>query len=54
MHSETIEQFRHSHDHVMVGHHEKRTRWVVAITAAMMTIDDPDGHRVELHSTSTG
>lgn len=22
MHSETIEQFRHSHDHVMVGHHE--------------------------------
>jgi cation diffusion facilitator family transporter len=39
MHSETIEQFRHSHDHVMVGHHEKRTRWVVAITAGMMVVE---------------
>jgi cation diffusion facilitator family transporter len=39
MHAETIEQFRHSHDHVMVGHHEKRTRWVVAITAAMMIVE---------------
>lgn len=39
MHSEAIEQFRHSHDHVMVSHHEKRTRWVVAITAAMMVVE---------------
>ena len=39
MHAETIEQFRHGHDHVMVDHHERRTRWVVAITAAMMVVE---------------
>lgn len=39
MHAETIERFRHSHDHVVVDHHERRTRWVVAITAAMMVVE---------------
>jgi cation diffusion facilitator family transporter len=39
MHTETIEPFRHDHDHVMAGHHESRTRWVVLITAAMMVVE---------------
>jgi cation diffusion facilitator family transporter len=39
MHDETIERFRHSHDHVMASHHERRTKWVVAITAAMMVVE---------------
>jgi len=39
MHADTIERFRHSHDHVVVDHHEKRTRWVVVITAAMMVVE---------------
>ncbi len=39
MHAETIDQFRHTHEHVMVDHHEKRTRWVVLITAGMMVIE---------------
>ena len=39
MHAETMESFRHSHDHVVVSHHERRTRWVVVITAAMMVVE---------------
>ena len=39
MHAETMERFRHSHDHVMVDHHERRTRWVVLITATMMVFE---------------
>jgi cation diffusion facilitator family transporter len=39
MHVESIERFRHSHDHALVNHHERRTRWVVAITAAMMVVE---------------
>ena len=39
MHAETLEAFRHSHDHVVVSHHERRTRWVVVITAAMMVVE---------------
>jgi cation diffusion facilitator family transporter len=39
MHAETLEQFQHSHDHVVVDHHERRTRWVVLITAAMMVVE---------------
>jgi cation diffusion facilitator family transporter len=39
MHAETLERFRHTHDHVIVDHHERRTRWVVLITAAMMIVE---------------
>jgi cation diffusion facilitator family transporter len=39
MHTEAMDQFRHSHDYVSVDHHESRTRWVVAITAAMMVVE---------------
>ena len=36
MHTEGIAAFRHSHEHVAKDHHERRTRWVVALTSAMM------------------
>ena len=37
MHSHSIDDFQHSHDHTSsTGRHEVRTRWVVAITATMM------------------
>lgn len=37
MHTHSIEQFRHDHNHSgSTEHHEARTRWVVAITATMM------------------
>jgi cation diffusion facilitator family transporter len=39
MHAESIERFQHNHEHVIVDHHERRTRWVVAITAAMMVVE---------------
>lgn len=39
MHAETIDRFRHSHDHVVVDHYEKRTRLVVLITAAMIVVE---------------
>ncbi|MFA7604755.1 MAG: CDF family Co(II)/Ni(II) efflux transporter DmeF [Novosphingobium sp.] len=41
MHSETLSN--HRHDHIFLGdahdEHERRTRWVVALTAAMMVIE---------------
>jgi len=37
MHSTSIDHLQHEHDHSpSAEHHENRTRWVVAITAAMM------------------
>ena len=39
MQADSIEAFRHSHDHVTVDHHERRTRWVVVLTAAMMGVE---------------
>src|SRR6516164_5050584 len=36
MHTEGIAAFRHSHEHVAKDHHERRTRWVVLLTSAMM------------------
>lgn len=37
MHHDSIDRFRHSHDHAgSTRQHETRTRWVVALTAAMM------------------
>jgi Co/Zn/Cd efflux system component len=39
MQADSIEAFRHSHDHVTVDHHERRTRWVVLLTAAMMGVE---------------
>jgi len=39
MHAHALEGFRHSHEHLVVGHHERRTRWVVVITAAMMVVE---------------
>jgi hypothetical protein len=32
MHTDGIAAFRHSHEHVAKDHHERRTRWVVALT----------------------
>ncbi len=38
--SELIARFRHSHDHgAAAASHEKRTRWVVALTLAMMVAE---------------
>lgn len=40
MHTHSIEEFRHPHDHSgSTEHHEARTRWVVVITAAMMVAE---------------
>jgi cation diffusion facilitator family transporter len=36
MHTDGIAAFRHSHEHVAKDHHERRTRWVVLLTSAMM------------------
>jgi cation diffusion facilitator family transporter len=37
MHTHSIDAFRHDHDHATsTDRHERRTRWVVVITAAMM------------------
>jgi len=37
MHTHSIDEFRHNHDHVgSTEHHEARTRWVVGITATML------------------
>lgn len=41
MHSDELERWQHSHDFLPAGHHrsERQTRFVIALTAAMMVIE---------------
>jgi cation diffusion facilitator family transporter len=46
MHTHTLDQWRHGHDfHVDTAHGERRTRYVVLLTAAMMVVEIAAGYR---------